>query len=102
MAKLSKEQKKFNKWIQELKTNPNTNKIYYVCGFIKYTTETDYYVFAFGLNKEKAEEYYNMMYDVITFREPGSYGYIEIKNIKDDDSFLKEKEYIFRDNHNWH
>ena len=102
MAKLSKEQKKFNKWMQELENNPNTNKIYYVCGYIKYTTELDYYLFAFGLTEEKAKEYYDMMYYNISFREPGSYGDIEIKNIKEDDSFIKEKDYMFYDNLNWH
>lgn len=102
MAKLSREQKKFNKWMKELEEKPNTNKLYYVCGYIKYTHCIDYILFAFGLNKEKADEYYNMMYGTIMWQEPGAYGHIEIKNIKEDDSFLKEKKYIFHDNHNWH
>lgn len=102
MAKLSREQKKFNKWMKELEEKPDTNKLYYVCGFIQYTHDTDYILFAFGLNKEKADEYYNMMHDTIVFREPGSYGDIEIKNIKEDDSFLIEKNYTFHNNHNWH
>ena len=55
MAKLSREQKKFNKWMIELEENPNTNKLYYVCGYIKYTHCIDYILFAFGLNKEKAD-----------------------------------------------
>ena len=102
MAKLSREQKKFNKWMQELETNPNTNKVYYVCGYIQYSNGREDILFAFGLNKEKAEKYYYMMFNGISFREPGSYGDIEIKNIKEDDSFLKEKDYIFHDNGNWH
>lgn len=97
MAKL---QVKFNRWLEAVKNKDEKVRPYYIAATRTWDEGDEFVIIAFNQNKEKAEEIYHMMYDVIVLTEP--YGKMHIYNGLEDLTFINEHNYTLYQPNRWH